>query len=83
MPFQKGHKKIPGSGLKKGQQLTKTLVLTEMIDGALSELGGMKWLVEQGRENPTAFMSLIGKRLPKDINISLPTEINVTINKPK
>jgi len=69
MPFVKGQKKIEGSGLKKGQSLNKTLALTEMIDGALNKLGGMDWLVKQGRENPTAFMSLVGKRLPKDLTI--------------
>jgi hypothetical protein len=69
MPFVKGQKKIEGSGLKKGQSLNKTVALTEMIDGALNKLGGMDWLVEQGRENPTAFMSLVGKRLPKDLTI--------------
>lgn len=69
MPFVKGQKKAEGSGLKKGQSLGKTIALTEMIDGALNKLGGMEWLVEQGKENPTAFMSLIGKRLPKDLTI--------------
>lgn len=81
MPFEKGRAKT--GGIKKGTPRKETQLLTEMIDGALSELGGMKWLVQQGKENPVAFMSLVGKRLPKDINIALPTEINVTINKPK
>lgn len=77
----KGYPKT--GGIKKGTHKKETIMLAEMIDGALSELGGMKWLVQQGKENPVAFMSLVGKRLPKDINIALPTEINVTINKPK
>lgn len=64
----KGYPKTGGN--KKGSHRKETIMLTEMIDGALSELGGMKWLVQQGRENPVAFMTLIGKRLPRDVTLS-------------
>lgn len=67
MPFEKGRSKT--GGIKKGTPRKETQLLTEMIDGALSELGGMTWLVQQGKENPVAFMSLIGKRLPRDLTI--------------
>ena len=35
-----------------------------MIVGALNSGGGQKWLEQQMVENPTAFMSLIGRVLP-------------------
>ena len=35
--------------------------------GALDELGGQDYLVTQARENPVAFLSLVGKILPKEI----------------
>lgn len=68
MAFEKGRAKT--GGIKKGTPRKETQLLTEMIDGALAKLGGMDWLEQQGRENPTAFMSLIGKRLPKDLSVT-------------
>ncbi|MBV8800984.1 MAG: hypothetical protein JO208_14405 [Alphaproteobacteria bacterium] len=35
-----------------------------MILGALSALGGQRWLEEQAGKNPVAFMTLLGKVLP-------------------
>lgn len=40
-----------------------------MIDEALSELGGVEYLVKQGKANPVAFLALVGKRLPRDIKL--------------
>lgn len=41
-----------------------------MILGALSDAGGQKYLLKQAKENPAAFMTLIGKVLPKDIALT-------------
>ena len=38
--------------------------LKAMILGALDEAGGMSYLVEQARNNPNPFLSLVGKVLP-------------------
>src|SRR4051812_12725363 len=38
--------------------------IREMIVGALSDVGGRRYLAEQARENPVAFMGLVGKVLP-------------------
>lgn len=38
-----------------------------MILGALSDLGGRAWLVKQANAHPEAFMTLLGKVLPKNI----------------
>lgn len=39
-----------------------------MIEGALADAGGRTYLAQQAAENPAAFMNLVGKLLPKDIN---------------
>lgn len=38
--------------------------LQQMIIGALQEVGGQRWLVQQANKYPVAFMSLIGKYIP-------------------
>lgn len=38
--------------------------LKQMILGALDGVGGQKYLERQAKENPAAFMTLIGKVLP-------------------
>ena len=38
--------------------------LRQMTMGALHELGGQKWLVEQANRYPVAFMALVAKNLP-------------------
>lgn len=41
-----------------------------MVLGALADAGGQKYLAKQAEENPTAFLALLGKCLPKDITNS-------------
>ena len=41
-----------------------TKQLKEMILTALDKAGGEDYLLEQSRENPSAFMTLLGKVLP-------------------
>ncbi|MHB1322327.1 MAG: hypothetical protein ACYCY0_12305 [Acidithiobacillus ferrivorans] len=40
-----------------------------MILGALDELGGQAWLMEQAKADPRAFMSLLGRILPSEISL--------------
>lgn len=42
-----------------------------MILEALQESGGKKYLMEQASENPTAFMALVGKTLPREIKAEI------------
>jgi len=42
--------------------------LKDVILGALSDAGGEAWLVEQARKRPVAFMALIGRVLPLQVN---------------
>lgn len=58
----------PGPGRKKGVPNKNTTALKDMILGALSGAGGMDYLQEQAATNPTAFLTLVGKVLPLDVN---------------
>lgn len=58
----------PGPGRPKGVPNKNTTALKEMILGALHKKGGIDYLVEQAEENPTAFLTLVGKVLPLDVN---------------
>ena len=57
--------KKTGGGSRKGKPNKQTAALKDMILGALnSGAGGEAWLTQQRRDNPVAFMQLIGKVLP-------------------
>lgn len=58
------HAKLTG-GSRKGRPNQSTAVLKTMILGALDELGGQTWLVEQARHEPVAFMALLARLLPR------------------
>ena len=67
----KGTPKVPNSGgSRKGKPNLMTKALKDMILGALNRAGGEDWLLEQAQVNPAAFMTLIGKILPSDVNVS-------------
>ena len=51
-------------GRQKGSTNKTTAELKEMILGALSEVGGQAYLVQQALDNPNAFMTLVGKVVP-------------------
>lgn len=60
-----------GKGRPKGVPNKATAAIKEMVIAALNEAGGVEYLVKQSRENPTAFMTLVGKVLPLDVNANL------------
>ena len=47
--------------------------LRDMILGALSARGG-QYLERQAEENPTAFLTLVSKCLPRDMRVEAPSE---------
>lgn len=51
-------------GRQKGTPNKLTGQVKEMILAALDKAGGVDYLVTQSEENPTAFMTLVGKVLP-------------------
>ena len=67
MPFPKGAPRPPGAGRKKGSKNKLSGELKDMILTALDESGGVKYLVKQAEETPTAFLALVGKVLPLTI----------------
>jgi len=58
-----------GKGRGKGNLNKINSDIKQMIDGALQDVGGRSYLARQAIENPVAFMGLLGKILPKDINV--------------
>ncbi|MDE1906753.1 MAG: hypothetical protein KGH75_09940 [Rhodospirillales bacterium] len=63
-PTAKRKPPAAGMGRKKGSQNKFTKDVKEMILVALGNAGGADYLLTQAHENPTAFMTLVGKVLP-------------------
>lgn len=62
-------KGLPKSGgRKKGTPNKDNAAIKSMIEQALSKAGGVDYLTRQADENPTAFMGLVGKVLPMQVN---------------
>lgn len=82
MPFEPGHKLSPGR--KKGVPNKINADLRNMILESLELAGGRDYLRRQATENPSAYMSLVGKVIPKESILSGPDggpvqhSINVT-----
>jgi len=54
-------------GRAKGTPNRLTGELKDMILGALSDAGGQAYLSKQAQDNPTAFLTLVGKVLPLQV----------------
>ncbi len=65
MTFIKGQSGNP-SGKPKGT-VNKYTTLKQSILDAYHRLGGVRWLVAQAKENPTAFIALLGRLLPRQV----------------
>jgi hypothetical protein len=72
-----GRTKTSGQGRPKGAQNKTTKALKDMIEGALEAKGGQAWLERQMDENPAAFLTLLGKTLPRDLNATVETGPNL------
>lgn len=70
------------TGRAKGTPNKSTKAIKDMIEGALSDVGGRKYLAQQAIENPAAFMTLVGKILPKDLTVTADTTLNIILKKP-
>ena len=70
----------PGPGRPKGSKNRLQREVREMVLTALSQVGGVEYLARQASENPVAFLTLLGKLLPRDVDASAKAE--VTINWP-
>lgn len=65
-----------GKGRPKGVPNKINRALKDMILGALEDAGGQDYLTRQAAENPSAFMTLIGKVLPQDINAAVTATVH-------
>lgn len=71
-------------GRPKGAQNKTTKAVKEMILAALDKAGGEEYLLKQSEENPTAFLTLVGKVLPLDVNANVTAQIGMpAINIPE
>ena len=78
MGFEKGKEKTGGRA--KGTTNKVTAELKEMIRTALDKAhpeGGEAYLVHQAQNNPNAFMTLLGKTIPSDVNAKLSGSVKV------
>ena len=55
-----------GKGRPKGAANRMNRTLREMILGALDDAGGQAYLAEQAHQNPVAFLTLLGRVLPRE-----------------
>lgn len=73
-----------GPGRPKGVPNKVTADIREMVRGALEDAGGREYLTLQAEVNPTAFMALIGKIIPKEIEAHVePIEVRWSGERPR
>lgn len=72
-------KGVKQGGRKKGVPNKITTDLKTMILTALEEVGGKEYLKIQAFANPNAFVGLVGKILPKDINATVEGKMAVSL----
>jgi hypothetical protein len=58
-------------GRKPGTPNRMTNTLKASIEEAFGRVGGVEWLVKQAGENPQAFMTLLGRVLPREMNVDM------------
>lgn len=54
----------PGAGRPKGSLDKGNALIRELIVGALDRLGGVDYLIRSAESHPAAFLSLLGKVMP-------------------
>lgn len=69
MPAPKGRPKY--GGRKKGTPNKLTAALKAMVARALEREGGVEYLREIAREDPAAFLALLGKILPREVKAGI------------
>jgi hypothetical protein len=67
-----------GKGRKAGVPNKVAANVKSMILGALDDLGGQTWIVEQAKADPKAFLSLLARILPSEVAL----DATVTAHEP-
>lgn len=68
-------------GKPKGAVNKVTMDLRQMVLAALDKAGGAAYLQQQAKDNPAAFMTMLGKCLPKDVKIEGDISLSVTVQR--
>lgn len=58
-----------GAGRKKGTPNKVTADIRQMVINTLHAAGGEKYLLQQARDNPNSFLTLVSKAMPQNVNI--------------
>lgn len=58
-------------GRPKGSTNHDGKLIKEMIYKALDEMGGVEYLKQQAVENANAFLGLVGRVIPKDVEMTV------------
>jgi hypothetical protein len=69
-------------GRSRGTPNKITGDVREMILAALDQAGGVNYLLAQSKDNPSAFMTLVGKVLPLNVGGSLGVTVDWPLPKP-
>lgn len=56
-----------GRGRPKGAPNKSTAAIKDMLLASLDAVGGQQYFMEQAKENPSAYMTLIGKIIPAEV----------------
>lgn len=70
-----------GGGRPKGSPNKLTQDVKLLILTALEKAGGLDYLVRQARDNPNAFMALLGKIIPMQVTGEGGGSLHITVTK--
>ena len=77
MPKEDTQFKVGNRGRPPGSKNKMAVELCQMVREALDLAGGSAYLLRQADENPTAFMALVGKIIPKELDAKVQAEMIV------
>jgi len=77
----KGNPKGVGRPVGSVNKVTKDI--REAIKAAFDQAGGVDYLVKQAKDNPTAFMTLVGKIVPAELKAEVAAKIIVESGVPR
>lgn len=69
-----------GRGRKAGSQNKLTKTIKDAILESFDKVGGSKYLQEMAHEQPAAYMTLLGKVLPTQVEAKINTPKVITFN---